>query len=341
MTDTINTYWRLDRRPNGNDYAGALSLTTQELPELEPGEVRIRNAYLSMDAGTRMWMTDREDGYNPPVPLGSPMPGMVLGHVEASANADFRVDDLVRGFGQWGLYSQVEPAAAALEKLDPDVDDLKDYFGAIGVNAWTALWGLTETARAQAGESVVISAAAGATGLLACQIASILGCRVTGIAGGPDKCAWLTEQLGIDQAIDYKNEDVAVELAKIEGGIDVYFDNVGGPILDAVLANMALHGRIAVCGLLDQYRGDGRAPGPAHYDQILMKRLRVEGFFIPDFFDQGQRLTAQLREWADRGRLFTPFDVTRGLENTLDAYGKLFTGANIGKVLVDVSEAVG
>ena len=336
MTNTMNTFWRLDRRPNGNDYPGALTLTEEKLPRLAPGEVLIRNAYLSMDAGTRMWMTDREDGYNPPVPLGSPMPGMVLGWIEASANQEFRAGDLVRGFGQWALYSQVEPATAALEKLDEGVEDIKDYFGAIGVNAWTALWGLTETAQAKAGESVVISAAAGATGVLACQIAKILGCRVTGIAGGPDKCAWLTEHLGIDGAIDYRHDDVAAELAKIQGGVDVYFDNVGGPILDAVLTNMALHGRVAVCGLLDQYRGDGRAPGPAHYDQILMKRLRVEGFFIPDFFDQGERLTTQLRRWADAGQLFTPFDVTQGLENTLEAYGKLFTGANIGKVLVDV-----
>ena len=336
---TTNSYWRLDRRPVGNDYDSALTLVTEPLPDLAGDEGRIRNAYLSMDAGTRMWMTDREDGYNPPVPLGSPMPGMVLGWVEASANEDYKPGDLVRGFGQWGAYSQVEPASAALERLDANVDDIRDYFGAIGVNAWTALWGLTETARVEAGDTVVVSAAAGATGVLACQIANILGCRTIAIAGGAQKCAWLREHVRVAQTIDYKNEDVAAALARVDGGIDAYFDNVGGPILDAVLANMALHGRIAVCGLLDQYRGDGRSPGPAHYDQILMKRLRVEGFFIPDFFAEGARLTNQLRTWVDAGQLFTPFDVTTGLDNTLSAYRKLFEGGNIGKVLVALGDS--
>jgi len=336
MTAT-NRFWRLDQRPQDTEFASALTLVSSEIPQPGPGEVLIRNAYLSMDAGTRMWMTAREDAYNPPVPLGSPMPGMVLGWVERSAHDAFQQGELVRGFGQWAEYSLVEPETAALEKLDAAAADLKDYFGAIGVNAWTALWGLTETANAKAGETVVISAAAGATGLLACQIAKILGCRVVGIAGGAAKCRWLLDELGIEQAIDYKHEDVAAALSQLDGGIDVYFDNVGGPILDAALANMALHGRIAVCGLLDQYQGSGRAAGPANYDQVLMKRLRIEGFFIPDFLEQGERLTAQLSQWVNEGRLFTPFNVTHGIEHTLDAYRQLFEGGNIGKVLVQLS----
>lgn len=329
-------FWRLDQRPQGTEFEQALTLSSAEIPQPAPGEVLIRNAYLSMDAGTRMWMTGREDAYNPPVPLGSPMPGMVLGWIEHSANEAYAAGELVRGFGQWAQYSLVEPQTAALEKLDAGVADIKDYFGAIGVNAWTALWGLTETANAKAGETVVISAAAGATGLLACQVAKILGCRVIGIAGGETKCRWLIEKLGIDQAIDYKHQDVAAALSKL-GGIDVYFDNVGGPILDAVLANMALHGRIAVCGLLDQYQGSGRASGPANYDQVLMKRLRIEGFFIPDFFHEGARLTTQLQQWVGEHKLHTPFNVTSGIENTLSAYRQLFEGGNIGKVLVDLN----
>ncbi len=329
-------YWRLDQRPQGTEFEQALSLIEAPLPTPADNQVLIRNAYLSMDAGTRMWMTAREDAYNPPVPLGSAMPGMVLGWVEASTHDACHHGQLVRGFGQWGTHSLVEPEAAALEVLDPAVRDLRDYFGAIGVNAWTALWGLTETAAAQPGETVVISAAAGATGVLACQIAQLLGCRVIGIAGGPAKCAWLKETLGVADTIDYKTDDVRVTLAGLTDGVDVYFDNTGGPILEAVLDNMALHGRVAVCGLLDQYRGSGRAAGPANYDQVLMKRLRIEGFFIPDFFDAGPRLTRRLQAWVTAGQLHTPFQMSYGIEQTLQAYRQLFEGGNLGKVLVEL-----
>jgi len=339
MNPASYRFWRLERRPQGDDYGQALKLVSAPRPAPAAGEVLIENQYLSMDAGTRMWMTAREDAYNPPVPLGSPMPGMVLGRVLQSAHPEFEAGDLVRGFGQWGDLSLVAPETAALMRLDDSVPDLRDYFGAIGVNAWTALWGLTETARTQPGETVVVSAAAGATGVLACQIAKILGCRVVGIAGSAHKCAWLRDEIGVDTAIDYKQQSVGAELARLDTGVDVYFDNVGGPILDEVLANMALHGRVAVCGLLDQYRGDGRGHGPEQFDQVLMKRLRIEGFFIPDFFHEGPRLTEQLRQWVEAGLLFTPFDVTRSLEHTLEAYAKLFQGANIGKVLVDLTES--
>jgi len=331
---TENRYWRLNKRPEGEDVASALSLETETITDIAEGEVLVKNAYLSMDAGTRMWMTEREDGYQPPLELGTKMVGLGLGHVVQSRNADYAEGDLVRGFGQWAEYAVIEPESAGLVKVDANISDIKQHFGVLGLNGWTALWGLKETAGVKAGDNVVVSAAAGATGVLACQIAKILGANVYGLAGGPDKCRWLKEELGITKAIDYKNDDIAAELAKVDGGINAYFDNVGGPILDAVLPNMAHYGRVAICGLLAQYKGDGRGQGPENFDQILMKRLRIEGFFCPDFMDQGDKLTAQLKEWLDQGLIDTPFDVTDGVENVLSAYDKLFSGGNIGKVLV-------
>ncbi|MEO9599045.1 NADP-dependent oxidoreductase [Parasphingorhabdus sp.] len=333
---TSNRFWQLNSRPEAEDVSGSLSLESEPMPELADGEVMIKASYLSMDAGTRMWMTEREDGYQPPLELGTKMAGLVLGHVAASRHAGFAEGALVRGFGQWAEHSIVQPELAGLVKVDDSIDDIKQHFGVLGFNGWTALWGLQETAGVKASDNVLISAAAGATGVLACQIAKILGANVYGLAGGPDKCRWLEEELGITKAIDYKNADIAAELAKVDGGIHAYFDNVGGPILDAVLPNMALYGRVALCGLLAQYKGDGRGHGPEHFDQILMKRLRIEGFFSPDFADQGERLAAELKTWLDQGLIDTPFDITDGIEHVLTAYEKLFTGGNIGKVLVKI-----
>lgn len=332
-----NRFWQLNSRPVDDDVTSALSLENEFTPELANGEVLVKTAWLSMDAGTRMWMTEREDSYQPPLELGTKMVGLVLGHVAQSRHTDFTEGDLVRGFGQWAEYAAVQPELAGLVKVDENIADIRQHFGVLGFNGWTALWGVQETAAVKAGDNVLVSAAAGSTGVLACQIAKILGANVYGLAGGPDKCRWLESELGIVKAIDYKNEDVSAELAKIADGIDAYFDNVGGPLLDAVLPNMAMYGRIALCGLMAQYQGDGRGQGPAHFDQILMKRLRIEGFFSPDFMDQGERLTVQLAQWMNEGLIDTPFDVTDGIENVLVAYKKLFTGGNIGKVLVRIA----
>ena len=222
--------------------------------------------------------------------------------------------------------------------MDESVSDPRQHFGVVGMNGWTALLGLQEVAKAQKGDVVLISAAAGATGILACQIAKIMGCRVYGLAGGAAKCKFLMESLKIDGAIDYKSADIEKELSEIEGGINVYFDNVGGPILDAVLPNMALHGRIAICGLIATYADSSTPKGPVRFDQILMKRLTISGFLCPDYFELGDRLTAQLKEWLEEEKVIMPFDVTEGLENMLVAYSKLFTGANIGKVIVDLNK---
>lgn len=331
-----NRYWRFDSHPRGNDFNGTFSLTDELLPVPRPGEVLIRNDYLSMDAGTRMWISPRTDGYQPPLPVGSKMVGLCLGRVVESRAGGFAAGDLVRCFGQWADFALVDPVTSGLMKVDETVGDPRQHFGALGMNAWTAWAGLVDVAHVKAGENVLVSAAAGATGSLACQIARNLGANVIGIAGGRDKCRYLVDELGASQAIDYKADDVADRLAQVQGGINVYFDNVGGPILDAVLPNMAHYGRIAICGLVATYDGDKAAPGPARFDQILMRRLTVTGFFIPDFLEKGADYMPTLRRWMDEGKLVMRFDETKGLENAVQAYARMLGGRNIGKVIVDV-----
>lgn len=332
-----NRYWRIARRPEGTDFASALELVEAPLAPLAPGEIRICNTHLSMDAGTRLWLTDREDGYQPPLPVGVPMSGLVLGEVVESRADGFAPGDLVRAFGQWSDWSTVDAVMSGALVLDPTVADRRAWFGPLGMNGWTALWGVEQTGAAKPGEKVLVSAAAGATGILAVQIAKLLGCEAWGIAGGAAKCAYLTDELGIAGAVDYKAADVGGQL-DAAGGFDVYFDNVGGPLLDSVLTRMNHYGRVAVCGLLADYTS-GHRTSPAEFDQVLMRRLRIEGFFSPDFMHEGPALTERLRAWHEAGALVMPYDVTKGLENTLTAYAKLFTGANIGKVIVELDAA--
>jgi len=331
-----NRFWRFAAQPHGNDFSAALALEDEPVPTPGEGEVLIRADWLSMDAGTRMWMTPRTDGYQPPLEPGVKMMGLCLGRVVASRAGGFKTGDLVRGFGQWADYSLVRPELSDLRVLDETVTDPRQHFGVLGMNGWTAYVGVLETGAAKAGDTVLVSAAAGATGLLACQVAKIAGCRVIGLAGGPEKCRVLVEAFGVDQALDYKSADVEAELAKAAGGVNVYFDNVGGPLLDAVLPNMAHYGRIALCGLIAGYAESGPARGPARFDQILMRRLTISGFFSPDFSARGDQINAVMRPWMEQGAIKMAFDETVGLENLLAAYAKLFSGGNIGKVIVDL-----
>lgn len=334
---TRNRFWRLDRHPEGSGFEAALSLQDEDLPTLAEGEVRVKVGWLSMDAGTRMWMSPRTDGYQPPLPLGSKMVGLVLGHVSETRDPAFPLGALVRGFGQWADYATMVPALAGLEIVDDTVADVRHHFGALGMNAWTAYVGVKEVAAIKPGEWLVVSAAAGATGSMACQVGRNLGAKVIGIAGGSEKCRYLADNLGVDIAIDYKNDDIAARLAAVEGGVHAYFDNVGGPILDAVLPNMAHYGRVAVCGMVAAYDNDAPLPGPARFDQVLMRRLRIEGFFIPDFLHRGAEFLSTLREWVDAGALTVNLDETQGLDNTLSAYRRMLSGKAIGKVIVKVA----
>jgi NADPH-dependent curcumin reductase CurA len=331
-----NRVWKLHAYPDGMAFADAIRLEREPMPTPAKGQVTIAAKWLSLDAGTRMWMTPRTDSYQPPIPLGSAVPGQVLGHVVESRAEGFASGDLVRAFGQWADVSCVDAATSGLMKLDAIVADPRLHLGPLGMNGWTALVGIEEVGRAKAGDTVLVSAAAGATGMLAAQIAREIGAHVIGIAGGPHKCAFLTEQLGLAGAVDHRAADVESAIARAApNGVDVYFENVGGPLLDAVLPNMAHYGRIAICGLLANYAE--AQPGPRRFDQILARRLQVSGFFSPDFAHRGAELTARLRSWVDAGKLVMPFDETEGLDNVLVAYARMFTGSNFGKVIVRVA----
>lgn len=334
----LNRVWRLDRYPDGNDFASALTMDHVAAPDPQEGEVTIAADYLSLDAGTRMWMTPRQDSYQPPIPLGAIVPGLVMGRIVASRAAGFQPGDLVRAFGQWADISCVTPELSGLVTLDESVADPLLHLGPLGMNGWTALVGMEEVGRVKAGDVVAVSAAAGATGMLAAQIAKALGATVIGIAGGPLKCAYLTDELGLDAALDHHSNDLQQEIAvSAPNGVDVYFENVGGPLLDAILPNMAHYGRIAICGLIAGYAA--AQPGPARFDQVLARRLQITGFFSPDFAMRGPELTARLRGMVDTGQLTMPFDITNGLENVLTGYANLFSGVHIGKAVVRVASS--
>ncbi|ARS29459.1 NADP-dependent oxidoreductase [Sphingomonas sp. KC8] len=332
-----NRYWQLAAHPEGTDFASAIKLVEEAMPTIGDRQVLVRNLWLSLDAGTRMWMTAREDSYMAPTPLGSKVIGFVLGRVVASRHPDYTAGDLVRAYGQWADHSVLIPDLGDIWKLDTIVD-MRQHFAVLGPNGWTAYVGLNEYGRVRPGETVLVSAAAGATGLLAAQFAMQMGCRVIGIAGGAGKCAMLTDRYGLAAAIDYKAENVAARLGAIApGGIDCYFDCVGGPMLDQILPNMAMNGRVAVCGLIATYDKADRS-GPKTFDLVLMKRLTIAGFFSPDFYFRGEEINRLTRPWLDGGRVDMEFDVTDGLENTLTAYGKLFSGGNVGKTMVRLAD---
>lgn len=336
---TINRYWLMAERPKGTDFDGALSLREGKLGDLQDGEILIENGYLSMDAGTRMWMNAREDSYQPPTPVNSPVQGMVIGKVKSSRHPDYRDGDLVRAYGQWADYSIASPETTYVARVSWLLSDLREYLAVFGPNGWTAYLGITEYGGAKAGETVLISAAAGATGMLAGQIAKQVGARVVGTAGSDEKCRWLTRDLGFDAAINYKTQNVGDALASAcPDGINLYFDNVGGRLLDEALAHMALFGRIAVCGLIDNYDKEKPVPGPYKYDLVLMKRLKIFGFFSPDFYHRGPELNKTMSSWYENGNVRMHFDMVEGLERTVEAYRKLFIGANMGKSLVKLAD---
>lgn len=339
-TPLKNRAWILARRPQGNDIQGALDLVQNEVAELVDGQIRIRNGYFSLDAGTRMWMSERTDSYDPPLPLGSPMRGQALGVVVESRHPDWFEGQLLRYRGQWGDYSVISPRDADqfVQPVSWEVGDLRQHLGALGPSGWTAFAGMVEVGQARPGETVLVSAASGVTGSLAGQIAKIQGCRVVGITGSQQKGHWIVDELGFDSFINRTaNDDLAAAIGQAcPEGVDVHFENVGGPILDAALQNMNMYGRIAVCGLLAQYARSSALPGPAHFDQVLARRLRIEGFLTFDRLARTTQITRELQEWFKQGRLKLSFSVSDGVESMPAAYERMLAGDKVGKSLVDL-----
>lgn len=333
----ISRQWVLRRRPQGLIQPGDLELIEAQLPPLQAGEVLVRTLYLSLDPTNRTWMNDSE-GYLPPVGLGEVMRGLTLGVVEQSCSERFSPGDLVSPqSGGWADYAVV--ADNGLRKIHriPGMP-LTAHLSVVGMTGMTAYFGITDVLKAQPGETLVISAAAGAVGSIAGQIAKQKGARVIGIAGGPDKCRWLTDDLGFDAAIDYRNEDVGAALDRLApDGIDLNFENVGGEIMIAVMNRLKVHGRMAVCGLISAYNATKMPPAP-NFARIITHRLKVQGFLVLDYAHRGAEMAAEMGPWLADGRIKWKVHVDQGLEGAVESLNRLFTGQHDGKLLVRVSD---
>ncbi|PHS73532.1 MAG: NADP-dependent oxidoreductase [Cycloclasticus sp.] len=336
METKINRQWRLATRPTG--LIKELNFEWHEEPVPSPGkdEILVRNLYLSLDPANRAWVREAK-AYATPVAIGEVMRGIAIGVVEQSHHGDFQAGDIVKGVLGWQDYALTDDTA--LTKLPTLPIPLSAYFGVFGIIGPAAYFGLLEIGKPKAGETVVVSAAAGAVGSLVGQIAKIKGCRVVGIAGTDEKCRWMTEELGFDAAINYKTEPVHKRLkTHCPNGIDVFFDNVGGAILDDVLSLINVRARIAICGFISQYNAVEPEPGPYNFRNILAQRTRIEGFIIFDYIDRYNEAYEALGGWLAEGKIQYRVDVIDGLENAPSGINKLFDGSNNGKLIVKVSE---
>lgn len=330
----VNRQWLLSVRPTGLVGPDNFALRETPIPEPGEGEVLVRNRLLSLDPANRAWMSPTPT-YKAPVVPGDVMHGFALGEVVASNAPGFAPGDLVDGMLGWQDYA-VLPAGELTRRDSRYAPEL--LMGALGITGLTAYYGLIEIGRPQAGETVLVSAAAGAVGSMAGQIARLLGCRVVGTAGGPEKCAWLTGELGFDAAVDYKAGNVRRALKEAcPKGIDVYFDNTGGEVLEAAMFLMNMRGRIVCCGNLSQYNAEKPGPGPMGVPGlVVVKRLRLEGFIVTDYFDTRAEAEAKLAGWIAEGKIKTAEDVVEGLERAPAALAELFQGRNRGKLLVRI-----
>jgi NADPH-dependent curcumin reductase CurA len=330
---TTNQRVVLRRRPRG--------LLTKEdvaleegvaLPDLADGEAIVEVDWIGIDATVRTWLSQAE-GYLPAVEIGEAVRASGIGRVVATRCETFPLGHHVYGLPGWQRYGVVrdDPLATHLGE-EVDAPALLSVYGATGLTAYV---GMVDIGRVQPGETVVVSAAAGATGSLAAQIAKLHDCRVVGICGRDDKARWLLDDLGLDGVINHRTEDVAARLKELcPDRVDVYFDNVGGAILDAVLDRLALHARVVLCGAIAIYNEQGRPPGPANYFQLINRRARMEGFLSLDHWDRFGEVAATLGTWMAEGRLRYRTEVYEGLESAVDALNALFLGANTGKTVI-------
>ncbi len=340
MTDR-NRRIVLAERPRGPIDERTTRVEEAPIPDLEPGQALVAVRYLSIDPTIRTWMNEAE-GYLPAIQIGDVVRSGGLGEVVASRADGFAVGTLVSGMTGWQDHVVVGADAAGVSVLPPGVDP-EAAMSVLGTTGITAYFGMLDIGRVTEGDVVVVSGAAGATGSVAGQIARIKGAkRVVGIAGGPEKCAWLTGELGFDAAIDYKAENVRRRLHQTcPDGIDLYFDNVGGEILDACLGQLALRGRVVLCGAIAGYNAAAPPPGPANYVNLIVKRGRMEGFLVLDFVGRFPAAQQEMAGWVAEGRVRYRVHVVDGLMSAPDALNLLFRGENTGKVLVRVSDPGG
>ena len=330
-----NRQWLLARRPIGAIQDSDFNFVETDTPTPSEGEVLVRNLMLSSDPTQRGWIAI--DTYLPAVKIGEVVRSLGAGRVVASNNPGFAVGDIVSGLVGWQDYVVMNPSGQ-LNKLPPGAP-LELAMSTLGMNGVTAYFGLLDVGRPVEGETVVVSGAAGATGSVVGQIAKIKGCRTVGIAGGAEKYRWLTDEAGFDAAIDYKSEDVHARLKELcPKGIDIFFDNVGGDILDAPLARLAKRGRIVLCGAIAVYNATEPSPGPKNYLNLIVQRGRMEGFIVLDYMPRVAEAIGALAGWVRAGKIVDKVDVQHGLENAPATLRRLFEGRNQGKQLLRIAE---
>jgi NADPH-dependent curcumin reductase CurA len=330
---TMNRVVRLKSRPVGMVKRDDFEIADEPLSEPGEGEFRVKVEYVSLDPAMRGWISPGKS-YVPPVELGAVMRSFAAGIVDQSNHPDYKPGDAVAGM--LGVQHYALSKGERCFKVDPSKAPLERWIGGLGMPGQTAYFGLLEIGKPQPGETVVVSAASGAVGSLVGQIAKIKGARAVGIAGGPEKCRYVVEELGFDACVDYKGGNLAAELkAACPDGIDVYFENVGGEILDTVLAQMNMFGRIPVCGLISAYNSTEPVPGPVNFRSILVNRLTVRGFIVFDFQDKMAEANEMLGTWHAEGKLKMREDVREGgVDAFPDVLNLLYTGGNLGKLVL-------
>ena len=337
MSET-NRRFLLRERPKERVDADTFELVTEPVPEIGEGEALIRTEYVSIDPTNRTWLNDTPT-YLPPVQIGDVVRAGGIGRVVASRHPAYEEGKLVQGFTGWQEWLVASDEAPLLPVDEvPGVESPSAYLGVLGMTGLTAWVGIREIAKPTEGETVVVSAAAGAVGSVAGQLAKADGARVVGIAGGPDKSALLTDRLHFDAAVDYKAADWRDQLAAATpDGIDVDFENVGGEIMEAVFARINIRARIALCGLISGYNEDDPPPGPRSFGNLLIKRARLQGFIVLDHFGQAKQAGSEIGELLTSGRMEGLETVVEGFEKLPDALNMLFDGANTGKLSVKVA----
>ena len=329
-----NTQIKLASRPTGNPVADNFSIETSPVPTLEDGHVLVKTRYISLDPAMRGWMNEGKS-YIRPVQIGEVFRAGTAGEVIESKHPNYAVGDQVTG--NWGVQLYGTSNGTGLVKVDTTIAPLETYMATLGMPGMTAYFGILDTGQPRAGETVVVSGAAGAVGSVVGQIAKIKGCHVVGIAGDDEKCDYCVNELGFDACINYKTEDVRKALkAACPNGVDVYFDNVGGDILDIVLTQIRLKARIVICGAISQYNNTTPVKGPSNYLSLLTNRARMEGIVVFDNMANYGRAAREMAGWIQEGKLKSKVQIEHGIENFLPTLMMLFSGQNFGKLLLEV-----
>ncbi len=332
---TTNHTVRLVARPVGEPKRSDFAFTDEPMPVMAEGQMLVKNLFLSLDPAMRGWMNEGKS-YIEPVKLGDVMRAGGIGQVVESANPKFAPGDHVSGMANVQTYCVTD--GKGWSKVDPALAPLTTYLNVLGMPGMTAYFGLLESGQPKAGETVVVSGAAGAVGATVGQVAKIKGCRVVGIAGSVEKCRIAVEEHGFDACIDYKNEDVRVGLKReCPDGIDVYFDNVGGDILDIVLTRINLRARIVICGAISQYNNTTPVKGPANYLSLLVNRARMEGIVVFDWAPRYKEGALAMGGWLKEGKLVSKEHVEEGIDRFPEVLMKLFKGENFGKLVLKVA----